>query len=95
MKQCRRWMPRRKHTNIAKRPAISAAELEARITEIVRDVARCSKFKGICITHVESFGIEPNWFAQPLPQKIPVVCLQAFIIALGQVRREFDLLVEP
>jgi hypothetical protein len=67
----------------------------ARITEIVRGVTQCSKFKGICITHVESFGTEPNWFAHPVPQKIPAVCQQAFITALGQVRREFDLLVEP
>ena len=77
------------------RPALPAIELEARVVEIVRSVTRGSMLKGICITHVESFGLEPNWFAQPVPQQIPAVYKQAFITALGQVRREFDLLGEP
>ena len=88
-------MPKRRKAAFTPRSELPATELEARITEIVRGVTRCSEFEGICITHVESFGTEPNWFAQPMPQKIPAVCQQAFIIALGQVRREFDLLVEP
>jgi hypothetical protein len=51
------------------RSELPATELEARIIEIVRGVTRCSKFTGIRITHVESFGTEPNWFAHPVSQK--------------------------
>jgi hypothetical protein len=88
-------MPRRDKVASPLRSELPATELEARIIEIVRGVTRCSKFTGIRITHVESFGTEPNWFAHPVSQKIPAVCKQAFITALGQVRREFDLLIEP
>jgi hypothetical protein len=62
---------------------------------IVQDVARGQKFKGISIVYVETLGSEPNWFAHPLPQKISDDCNHAFVVALGQVRREFDLLVGP
>jgi len=68
--------------------------LEATVIEIVRGVTRCPKFKGICITHVESFGLEPNWFAQPLTQK-SVLSIIRHSSLLGKVRRQFDLLVSP
>jgi hypothetical protein len=86
-------MPRRRKT-YSKRAALPAAELEARIMRIVQDVARGQRFKGISIVYVKSLGREPNWFAHPLPQKISDACKHAFVVALGQVRREFDLLVE-
>jgi hypothetical protein len=86
-------MPRRRKT-YSKRAALPAAELEARIMRIVQDVARGQRFKGISIVYVKSLGREPNWFAHPLPQKISDACKHAFVVALGRVRREFDLSIE-
>jgi len=59
---------------------------------MLRGLRECAKLKGVRFVHVDSFGQEPNWFAQPLPSRISEACMRAFVTAFARVRKEFDLL---
>ena len=52
----------------------------------------CRKLKGAHFFYVGSAGQEPNWFARPVPLRVSEACRKSFVSALGEVRREFDLL---
>ena len=85
-------MPRRLQTNPADRIALPASELESRIMAPLRGRKACAKLKGADFFYVGSVGQEPNWFARPVPFRISETCRKSFVSALGEVRREFDLL---
>jgi hypothetical protein len=86
-------MPRRRRMKLPPRVALSASELESKIMSLLRGLRECAKLKGLRFVHVGTFGQEPNWFAQPLPTRIPEACRRAFVTALAKVRKEFDLLL--
>src|SRR6185312_10410111 len=85
-------MPRRRKLKLPPRMALSASELESKIMSLLRGLRECAKLKGVRFVHVGSFGEEPNWFAQPLPERISDACRRAFVTAFAKVRKEFDLL---
>jgi len=55
----------------------------------LRSLKSCRKLKGADFFYVGSIGQEPNWFARPVPFRVSEACR---VSALGEVRREFDLL---
>lgn len=58
----------------------------------LRSLKSCRKLKGADFFYVGSVGQEPNWFARPVPFRVSEACRKSFVSALGEVRREFDLL---
>jgi hypothetical protein len=38
--------------------------------EMLRGLKACARLKGVSFFFVESFGQEPNWFAQPFPARV-------------------------
>jgi hypothetical protein len=74
------------------RPAVPAAELEAKLMELIRERPACARVMSFSIVYVETLGSEPNWFAYPLPPRVSDACMRQFVAALGEVRRAFNLL---
>jgi hypothetical protein len=74
------------------RPALPAAELEAKLMNFLREHPSCASVSGISIVYIETQGAEPNWFAHPLPRQLSDAGMRQFVAALGQVRRAFNLL---
>jgi hypothetical protein len=68
------------------------SELESRIMALLRSLKSCRKLKGADFFYVGSVGQEPNWFARPVPFRVSEACRKSFVSALGEVRRQFDLL---
>jgi hypothetical protein len=58
----------------------------------LRSRKSCRKLQGADFFYVGSVGQEPNWFARPVPFRVSEACRKSFVSALGEVRREFDLL---
>ena len=75
------------------RPALPLSELERKIMAPLRNLKSCRKLKGADFFYVGSVGQEPNWFARPVPFRVSKACRKSFVSALGEVRREFDLLL--
>jgi hypothetical protein len=57
---------RKRPVKRAARPALPAAELEAKIMSVLRGRPACSGVRGTSIFYVETGGSEPNWFAYPI-----------------------------
>jgi hypothetical protein len=85
---------RKKRAEKSRRLAVPAAELEAKLMDLLRQDSDCAKLRGLSIVYVGSLGNEPNWFAHPVPLQVSDRCMKQFIFALGHVRRGFDLLIE-
>ena len=85
-------MPKRLRSKTTPRIALPASELEGRIMAPLRSLKSCRKLKGADFFYVASVGQEPNWFARPVPLRVSEACRKSFVSALGEVRREFDLL---
>jgi hypothetical protein len=83
---------RKRPVKRAARPALPAAELEAKIMSVLRGRPACSRVRGTSIFYVETGGSEPNWFAYPVPPALSDAGMRQFVLALGQVRRAFNLL---
>src|SRR5437867_1503770 len=81
---------RKKRVKKPIRPALPAAELEAKLMNVLREHPSCASVRGMSIIYVE--GTEPNWFAHPLPPELSDGCRRQFVAALGQIRRAFNLL---
>jgi hypothetical protein len=58
----------------------------------LRSLKSCRKLKGDDFFCVGSVGQEPNWFTRPVPFRVSEACRKSFVSALGEGRREFDLL---
>ena len=58
----------------------------------LRDRKSCRKLKGAAFFYLGSVGQKPNWVARPVPFRVSKACKKSFVSALGEVRREFDLL---
>ena len=84
-------MARLRKNEVPPRKALPAAELEGRMMAMLRGLKECSKLKGVSFIFTGSGGQEPNWFARP-QGRISEACMRAFVAALAQVRRQFDLL---
>ena len=84
-------MPRRRRTKQPRRPALPASELESKIMTILRGHNACAKLKGVDFVYVGSIGREANWFARTIPPQVTETCRRAFVTALAEVRKEFDL----
>src|SRR5215475_10294245 len=84
-------MPRRRRTKQPPRLALPPSELESKIMAMLRDDNACAKLKGVDLVYVGSGGQEPNWFARTIPPQVTEACRQAFVTALAEVRKEFDL----
>jgi hypothetical protein len=61
--------------------------------EMLRGLKACARLKGVSFFFVESFGQEPNWFAQPFPARVSEARRRPFVSALARVRKEFNLLM--
>ena len=85
-------MARPRNNKLPPRTALPAAELEGKMMAMLRGLKECSKLKGVSFIFTGSWGQEPNWFARPQPSRISAACMRAFVAALAQVRRQFDLL---
>jgi hypothetical protein len=85
-------MPKRLRSKTMPRIALPAFELEGKIMAPLHRRKSCRKLKGADFFYVGSVGQEPNWFARPVPFRVSKACRKSFVLALGKVRREFDLL---
>src|SRR5262249_39979863 len=84
-------MPRRRRTKQPRRPALPASELESKIMGMLRSDNACAKLRGVDFVYVGSIGREANWFARTIPPQVTETCRRAFVTALAEVRKEFDL----